>query len=137
MTTGDSYQTSFLKLIAALCLLWTTAVQAQGFSEPPRVIHGKVVKLGQGGGYQLFSCTMHVKLINKQNAAHVLEVDIPLRMAGANGEFSYRFEIDQETAPSSDKLADTLVVGTGALTYTIHSVTINGYAASLLAPPTS
>jgi hypothetical protein len=134
MTTGDSYQTSFLKLIAALCLLWTTAVQAQGFSEPPRVIHGKVVKLGQGGGYQLFSGTMHVKLINKQNAAHVLEVDIPLRMAGANGEFSYRFEIDQETAPSSDKLADTLVVGTGALTYTIHSVTINGYAASLLDP---
>ncbi len=134
MTTGESYQPSFLKLLAALCLFWTTAVQAQGFSEPPRVIHGKVVKLGQGGGYQLFSGTMHLRLVNKQNAAHELKVDIPLRKAGANGEFSYRFEIDQETAPSSDKLEDTLVVGTGAISYTIQSVTIDGYAASLLDP---
>lgn len=134
MNTGDSNQTSLITLLAGLCLFWAAAVQGQGFAEPPRVIHGKVVKLGQGGGYQLFSGTLHLKLINKQNSAHVLNVDIPLRKAGANGEFSYRFEIDQETAPSSDKLAATLVVGTGVLSYTIQSVTIDGYAASLLDP---
>ena len=132
MNTGDSYQTSLITLLAALCLFWTTAVQAQGFAEPPLILHGKVVKLGQGGGYQLFSGTLHVKLINKLNPSHVLDLDIPLRKAGANGEFSYRVEIDQSTQPASDELAHTLVVGSGAIRYILQSATVDGYPASLL-----
>ncbi len=134
MNTADSDKTSFLTLLATVCLLWTTAVQAQSFAEPPLVFHGKVLNLGQGGGYQLFSGMLHVKLVNIANSAHVLDFDIPLRKAGANGEFSYRVEINQETAPSAEDLASTLVVGTGPTSYAIQSVTVNGYAASLLDP---
>ena len=118
-------------LLLMLSAVWMTAFGAS-FSEPPLVVHGKVVKLGQGGGLQLFSGTLHVKLVNQLNPSHVLDFDIPLRKAGANGEFSYRVEIDQATQPAADEMATTLVVGTGEILYTIQSVTVNGYPASLL-----
>ncbi|MFZ9967589.1 MAG: hypothetical protein ACO3IN_11420, partial [Steroidobacteraceae bacterium] len=118
-------------LLLMLSTVWTTAFGAS-FSEPPLVVHGKVVKLGQGGGFQLFSGTLHVKLANLQNPSHVLDFDIPLRKAGANDEFSYRVAIDQATQPPADEMATTLVVGTGEILYTIQSATVDGYPARLL-----
>jgi hypothetical protein len=117
-----------------LALALASVAGAASLSEPPRVVHGKVVKLGQGGSYQLFSGTLQVKLVNLQSPSHVLNLDVPLRRVGSNGEFSYRLEVDQETAPASDKLANTLVVGTGQARYAIQSATVNGHPASLLDP---
>jgi hypothetical protein len=134
MNTGDLHRNRFLVLLAALVFDCATGASAQGFDEPPLVVHGKVLKVGQGGGYQFFSGTLRVKLVNKQNASHVLDFEIPLRKAGANGEFSYRAVLAQATAPAADELASTLAVGTGATTYTIQSVTVNGHPASLLDP---
>lgn len=134
MNTGDSRRTSLPALLMILAFVLVSTAGAASIAEPPLVVHGKVVKLGQGGGFQLFSGTLHLKLVNQQDASHVLDFDIPLRKAGANGEFSYRIEIDQETAPASDKLANTLVVGTGQARYAIQSATVNGHPASLLDP---
>lgn len=134
MNTGDFRNTSLPAWWIALAFAMVSVAGAASLSEPPRIVHGKVVKLGQGGGYQLFSGTLHVKLVNLQSPSHVLDLDVPLRRVGSNGEFSYRIEIDQETAPASDQLATTLAVGSGAARYKIQSATVNGYPASLLDP---
>jgi hypothetical protein len=134
MNTGDFRNTSLPAWWIALAFALVSVAGAASLSEPPRIVHGKVVKLGQGGGYQLFSGTLRVKLVNLQSPSHVLDLDVPLRRVGSNGEFSYRIEIDQETTPASDKLASTLVVGSGAARYAIQSATVNGYPASLLDP---
>ena len=134
MNTRDSRRTSLPSRWIALALALASVAGAASLSEPPRVVHGKVVKLGQGGSYQLFSGTLQVKLVNLQSPSHVLNLDVPLRRVGSNGEFSYRLEVDQETAPASDKLANTLVVGTGQARYAIQSATVNGHPASLLDP---
>jgi len=134
MNTLDSRRTSLPSRWIALALALASVAGAASLSEPPRVVHGKVVKLGQGGSYQLFSGTLQVKLVNLQSPSHVLNLDVPLRRVGSNGEFSYRLEIDQETAPASDKLANTLAVGTGQARYAIQSATVNGHPASLLDP---
>lgn len=134
MNTGDFRRTSLPALLMTLAFAWVSTAGAASISEPPLVVHGKVMKLGQGGGFQLFSGTLHLKLINELNQSHVINLDIPLRHAGANGEFSYRIEIDQETAPAADKLATTLVVRAGETRYTIQSATVDGYPASLLDP---
>ena len=134
MNTGDSRRTSLPARWIALAFALVSVAGAASLSEPPRIVHGKVVKLGPGGAYQLFSGTLQVKLVNLQSPSHVLDLDVPLRRAGSNGEFSYRIEIDQETAPASDKLASTLVVGSGAARYAIQSATVNGHPASLLDP---
>jgi hypothetical protein len=134
MNTRDSRRTSLPAWRIALAFALVSVAGAASLSEPPRVVHGKVVKLGPGGSYQLFSGTLQVKLVNLQSPSHVLDLDVPLRRAGSNGEFSYRLEIDQETAPASDKLASTLAVGSGAARYAIQSATVNGHPASLLDP---
>ena len=134
MNTGDFRRTSLPALLMTLAFAWVSTAGAASISEPPLVVHGKVMKLGQGGGFQLFSGTLHVKLVSEQNPPHVLELDIPLRKAGANGEFSYRIEIDQETAPAADKRSSTLIIGSGETRYAIQSATVDGYPASLLDP---
>ena len=125
-----------LPLFAFLSMLTAVRQTASGasFEEPPLVVHGKVVKLGLGGGFQLFSGNLRVTLVNQQNPSHVLDFNIPLRKAGSNGEFSYRLEIDQETQPDYDELASTLVVGSGKARYTIKSATVNGFPARSLDP---
>lgn len=134
MNTGDFRNTSLPAWWIALTFALVSVAGAASLSEPPRIVHGKIVKLGQGGGYQLFSGNLRVKLVNLQRPSHVIDLDVPLRRVGSNGEFSYRIEIDQETAPASDKLASTLAVGSGAARYAIQSATVNGYPASLLDP---
>lgn len=119
-------------LLLALCL--GSSADAAGFSEPPLVVYGKVFNRGGGGGYQLFSGKLHVTLIERDNPAHTIRLDIPLRRVGANGEFSYRVEVDQNTAPASDKLSTTLVVREVPAAYIVQSATVNGYPAQLADP---
>jgi hypothetical protein len=109
-------------------------LQAASITEPARIVYGKVVKMGHGGTYQLFSGTLCCSLVNSANPAQVIPVSIPLRRAGANGEFSYRIEIDQNTLPAADLVSSTLVVGTAKTTYSLQSITVDGYPASLLDP---
>lgn len=132
MNTKDSRRTALPALLIAMALTWASGAGAANLSEPPLVVYGKVVKLGQGTAYQLFSGAMQLKLVNTQNPESVLVFDIPLRKVGINGEFSYRVEIDRETEPPADRLATTLVIGSGVINYTIQSVTVDGYPASLL-----
>jgi hypothetical protein len=119
-------------LPAALCALGLSIVRGQGFSEPPRVIFGKVFNLGEGGRHQLFRGSLRLKLASRKDPTHVLEFETPLRPVGNNGEFSYRVEIDQETAPTPDRRDTTLEVGALPVSYRIVSITIDGVPASLL-----
>jgi hypothetical protein len=125
-------------LLPLLLLLLSVAASlpaaAASIAEPPLVVFGKVFKTGSGGRYQLFSGTLHVKLVNSLTPSHVLELVIPLRQVGASSEFSYRTSISQETAPAADQLATTLVVSSLPTSYLIQSATLNGYPAELLDP---
>ena len=128
---------NFLLLpFAALWLIGAghSQVQAATITEPARIVYGKVVKMGHGGTYQLFSGTLCCSLVNSANPAQVIPVSIPLRRAGVNGEFSYRIEINQNTLPAADLVSSTLVVGAAKTTYTLQSITVDGYPASLLDP---
>jgi hypothetical protein len=120
-------------LALMLSAVWISAAGAS-LSEVPLVVHGKIVKVGLGGGYQLFSGTLHLKLVSMQQPAQVIDLDVPLRPTGTNGEFSYRTEIDQETEPAADQLATTLIVGSSPIFYAIQSATVDGHPASLLDP---
>ncbi len=107
---------------------------AASIAEPPLAVYGKVFKTGAGGRYQLFSGTLHVKLVNAQTPSHVLELDVPLREVGASSEFSYRTSISQETEPAADRLSSTLALSSLPTPYLIQSATVNGYPAELLDP---
>jgi hypothetical protein len=136
MNPEHTPQPSWPALLASLTLGWLGAgsASAAGFSEPPLMVHGKILKLGQGGGYQMFSGTLHVRLVSRQDPTHVVDLDIPIRKAGASGEYSYRTEIDQHTDPPSDQLSTTLRVGGGLHSYALQSATVDGHPASLLDP---
>lgn len=126
-------------LLLSFAALWIigleqSQLQAASITEPARIIYGKVVKVGTGGTYQLFSGTLCCNLVNSLNPTQVIPVSIPLRRAGANGEFSYRIEIDQNTLPPKDLASSTLMVGTAKTTYTLQSITVDGCPASLLDP---
>jgi hypothetical protein len=107
---------------------------ATSHSEPPLVVYGKVFKSGAGGRYQLFSGTLHVKLVNLLDPHHVIPLNIPLQPVGPGGLFSYRVSIDQETLPAADRRSTTLAVSRLAMKYSIQTVTVDGYAAELLDP---
>jgi hypothetical protein len=62
MNTGDFRNTSLPAWWIALAFALVSVAGAASLSEPPRIVHGKIVKLGQGGGYQLFSGNLRVKL---------------------------------------------------------------------------
>lgn len=132
MSTGSLRRFLLPALLAGLGSLGVSVGRSEGFSEPPLVIFGKVFNQGEGGRYQLFRGTLRLKLASRKNPAHVLEFDIPLRTVGANGEFSYRLEIDQETEPAPDKLATTLEVGALSIAYRIVLLSVDGHPASLL-----
>ena len=136
MNPEHTPQPSWPALLASLTLGWLGAgsASAAGFSEPPLMMHGKILKLGQGGGYQMFSGTLHVRLVSRQDPTHVVDLDIPSRTAGASGEYSYRTEIDQPTDPPSDQMSTTLRVGGGLHSYALQSATVDGHPASLLDP---
>ena len=123
-----------LLLLLLLSAAASLPATASSIAELPLVVYGKVFKTGSGGRYQLFSGTLHVKLVNSLTPSHVLELDIPLRQVGASSEFSYRASISQETAPAADQLATTLVVSSLPTSYLIQSATLNGYPAELLDP---
>ena len=123
-----------LLLLLLLSVAASLPATAASIAEPPVVVHGKVIKSGSGGRYQLFSGTLHVKLVNSLTPSHVLELDVPLRRVGVSSEFSYRVSISQETAPAADRLATTLVTSSLPTTYLIQSATLNGYPAELLDP---
>ena len=97
-----------LLLLLLLSVAASLPATAASIAEPPVVVHGKVIKSGSGGRYQLFSGTLHVKLVNSLTPSHVLELDVPLRRVGVSSEFSYRVSISQETAPAADRLAVVL-----------------------------
>lgn len=127
---------SWPALLASLALGWLGAnsAWAAGFSEAPLIVHGKILKLGQGSGYQLFSGTLHIRLLSQLDPTHVVDLDIPLRRTGANGEFSFRTEIKQHTDPPTDQRPTTLKVGAGLHRYALQSATVDGHPASLLDP---
>jgi hypothetical protein len=131
-----NFRVAILQLFALLAVLSMASMSALGASiaEPPLVLYGKVLKSGSGGRYQLFSGTLHVKVVNSLTPSHILELDIPLRPVGASGEFSYRTSISQETAPAADQLATTLAVSNQPTVYQIQSATIDGSPAELLDP---
>jgi hypothetical protein len=132
MSTGTLRRFLLPALLTALCALGLSVGRGQGFSEPPRVVYGKVFNLGEGGRHQLFRGTLRLKLASRKDPTHVLEFEIPLRPVGNNGEFSYRLEIDQETAPTPERRDTTLEVGALPVSYRIVSITIDGVPASLL-----
>lgn len=49
MNTGDFRNTSLPAWWIALAFALVSVAGAASLSEPPRIVHGKVVKLGQGG----------------------------------------------------------------------------------------
>ena len=101
------------------------------FDELPLVVYGKVVKVGEGGTYQLFSGTLHLEVVNTNNPEHVIRFAQELRMVGSNGEFSYRREINQQTAPAADELSTSFTVSSTPATYVLKSASLDGYPASL------
>jgi len=106
--------------------------QAAALSEPPTVLYGKVIQLGQGAAYQLYGGTLTLTIVNQSNPSNHIVKQVQLRPTGAASEFSYRVELPQKYLPSSAELSENLSVGFNPLSYRFESIDVNGSPASPL-----
>ncbi len=122
--------------LGALFIAFTpssAALAQKSFSEPPIILYGKVLNIGSGGTYQLFSGTIQVELVDLANPENVTPIELTLRPVGALGEYSYREKITLESAPAGDEAA-TLGVSARPTQYIARSVTLDGSPIRFLDP---
>ena len=118
--------------VLLLLLVGLATARSESFSEPPVVIYGKVIQVGAGANYQLYNGDLTLTLSNESNASHVITKTIPLGPVGANGDFSYRFELPVKYLPSDKELADSLSVGHKSTPYRWVGLTVDGHPATPL-----
>lgn len=108
--------------------LWLLSVSplalANSLPEPHKVIYGKVIHAGAGAAYQLYAGQLSLVIVDTASPSRVLTLNTPLYPV-ADGEFSYRLEIDQESAPFDDRQTTTLVAAPGK-SFAIQSATVDG-----------
>ncbi|HUF61524.1 MAG TPA: calcium-binding protein [Verrucomicrobiales bacterium] len=121
---------SFLPLaltLAAGSLL--SPARAATLTDPPTVLFGKVVHVGNGAVYQLHSGSLSLQLVRTGGQEHVVSLRTRLEPIGPAGELSYRIEIPVKHLPEEDELSGSLAVGFEKVDYAIQSLTIDGVEA--------
>ena len=117
---------------AVLFALLPAVLFAASMTEPPAVVYGKVVQIGQGTTYQVFDGDLVMTLVNESDPSHIVTKTAGLRPTGLSGEFSYRIEFPQKYLPGAEELSDHLSVGRNQVQYRFESITIDGVAATAL-----
>ena len=102
---------------------------AVGFSEPPAILYGRVLHVGQGATYQVFTGQLRVTLVSQSNPLNAVTLSAKLSPSGPNGAFSYRLEIPQQYLPSPEELGSALNVGASDTSFHFANITIEGVAA--------
>ena len=136
MNPQQTMKTHFIKPAAllglALFALGSVPARTKSFSEPPIVVYGKVIQVGAGASYQLFSGELSLTLVNESNPGQVITKKVRLGPVGENGAYSYRVELPLKFLPGEGELADNLSVEQGATPYQIASLSVDGNPAELL-----
>lgn len=118
--------------LPGILLLSGNILRAATISEPPAVIYGKVIQLGDGASYQLFRGTMVLTIVNQDDSSQSITRQVSLRETGPAGEFSYRLELPQRYLPVPSELEDNLIVDFGVTSYRFESIMIDGETAEPL-----
>ena len=121
-----------LLLLAALGGTGLNSANAIVFSEPPLVVYGKVMHVGEGGAFQLFEGQLEFDLVRESDPTHVVPLTTPLIATGTEREFSYRLAIPQKYLPELEEREGSLIVAHQSEAYRIEAITVDGFPASPL-----
>ncbi|MGI9242321.1 MAG: type I secretion C-terminal target domain-containing protein, partial [Verrucomicrobiales bacterium] len=120
-------------LTAALGLLvFTDASRAESFTEPPLVIDGTVIHVGEGTSRQLTVGKLSMTIVRVDDPSNAVTRTTNLEQLGSDGGLSYRIEFPQRHLPESRFLDQHLATGAAEVEYRCESITVDGVEASPL-----
>ena len=115
-----------------ISLLFALPLHGAGFTEPPVVLYGEVVHLGEGSSYHVHDGEMVVTIVNQDDPSDVIFLETNLGRLGSGGAFSYSIEIPQRFLPSAEEKEASLSVNSAEASYRFSSITIDGELAEIL-----
>ena len=111
-------------------LLAPPSLSAEGFTEPPIVLYGKVLHIDEGSSFQLFDGELSITFVNVLDERNSVTLITFLGPTGVNGDFSYSIEIPQKYLPAEEELDAILAVGSVANVYRLESISVDGVEAT-------
>ena len=111
-------------------LLAPPSLSAEGFTEPPIVLYGKVLHIDEGSSFQLFDGELSITFVNLLDEDNSVTLTTFLGLTGINGDFSYLVEVPQKYLPAEEELDATLAVGSVANVYRLESISVDGVEAT-------
>jgi len=124
MKKNTTIVTAVMALTAAI--LSTSSPLLAAFVEPPAVLYGKVIHVGQGGTFQVLSGRIVVTLTSDTSPQSAVTIEGYLGPKGPGGIFSYLLEVPQKYLPAQEEMGQTLAVGSGQSQYRFTSIQIDG-----------
>lgn len=116
----------FLVLAA---LAGSDPASAAGFSEPPIVLYGRILRLGPGTASLWTEGRLEVRLVQQANPSIVVRLETRLSRIGDDGIFSYALPIAQKYLPGALETDTVLATGPTPETYRFESFTVDGFPA--------
>lgn len=115
--------------ILTFLLGFNFSAHSQGFVEANLVLYGNVYNTQYPHTFQLFDGKLTMTLVNEANPDNKVVKSTHLGPTGKTGEFSYSIELPQQYLPVQGELDSKLSVGYGTTTYTLESISIDGFEA--------
>ncbi|MFM8360782.1 MAG: hypothetical protein ACKOET_19705, partial [Verrucomicrobiota bacterium] len=128
-----------LPLLLPALLALATGARAATWTEPPIVVYGRILNLGNGAAHQLFSGVLRLTVATPATPgqpARSIQLVTDLHPVGPASEYSYRLEIPQYFQPGPAETQAGLAIGVVPQALTLQAIYADSETSPLRRPVT-